>query len=67
LSNITRIFGCPDCNDGGGYILGFKFFWLDFKFSFDNDSAPWYFSSAADIIQDRLKKIEQIGAAQSNP
>ncbi|MDB5129480.1 hypothetical protein [Mucilaginibacter sp.] len=67
LSNIWGSFGCPDCSDGGGYILGFKFFWIHFSFEFDRDSSPWYYAGATEIIRDRIKKIEQIEAAQSNP
>ena len=67
LTNITRIFGCPDCNDGGGYILGFNFGGVSFKFTFDRESSPWYFSNATDIIDERLKKIHDIEASQSNP
>ncbi|PAW92205.1 hypothetical protein CKK33_01310 [Mucilaginibacter sp. MD40] len=65
LSNLTRTFGCPDCTDGGGYIIGFKFLWIDFKFSFDRSSEPWYFKGMADIVKDRMRCIEKIEASQS--
>lgn len=67
LSNVTGSFGCADCNDGGGYIMGFKFFWIPLKFSFDSNSSPWYFSSATNIIIDRLKKIDELEASRSKP
>lgn len=67
ISNFTGGFGCPDCNDGGAYVMGFKFFWMHFSFVFDSDSSPWYFSGATDIIKDRLKKIDELEASQSNP
>jgi hypothetical protein len=65
LSNPTGRFGCPDCTDGGGFILGFKFFWIDFKFSFDRSSEPWYFKGMSDIVKDRMQRIEKIEAASS--
>lgn len=67
LSNFAGGFGCPDCNDGGGYVMGFKFFGMHFSFAFDSNSSPWYFSEAVDTIQDRLKKIDDMEASQSNP
>lgn len=65
LSNLTGRFGCPDCADGGGYILGFKFWGMDFKYSFDRDSEPWYFNGMADIANDRMERIDKIESAQS--
>ncbi|RYU86903.1 hypothetical protein EWM62_17285 [Mucilaginibacter terrigena] len=67
LSNITGRFGCPDCDDGGGYVMGYKFLWMHFSFEFDRDSSPWYFSGAVAIIKERLKKIDELAASRSNP
>lgn len=65
LTNITGKFGCPDCNDGGGYLLGFKILGFEFTFTAASEASPWYFKEMTELISDRIKRIEEIQSEKS--
>ncbi|OKS89558.1 hypothetical protein RG47T_5042 [Mucilaginibacter polytrichastri] len=53
-------FGRPDCNDGGGYILGFNLLGIHFNYEIEKGHEPWYFHDMTNVIADRLTKIHAI-------
>lgn len=59
---LTHIgdFGCPDCNDGGAYTVGVKFFGIHFSYAIERGHEPWYFRDMTNIIGDRIKKVDSI-------